>query len=411
MFFQRIRLVARSSVVAVTLRIFLLGGIALGGGCGIDFAYLVPAAVGQIRLLLSSVPIAEAIERGRLSEAQFAKLEMIQDVRAYARDVMELNVGNNFTEFYDSGGSPVAFNVSACRKDVFEPRLWWFPIVGTVPYLGFFNRAAAEAKFDKLAEDGLDVFMYEIDAYSGIGLIPNIILSPMLERSETSIVQTVFHELLHSTIWRKNDTSFNESLATFYGRAGAVSFLTNRYPDQPGVVREAIERFEDVDRYTDFILSLFDELDSFYLSALSTEEKIAEREAIYQAGRERFAAEVQPLMNQPERYGWVRTLPANNAWMLGVQRYNLELDVFERVFAAVAEDWLGALEIFRDAASRSDPYGYLRAWLNSSEGLTGTTPSKLDPAEVDQHGSSTREPASTSNCPARLATTSLFFPE
>ena len=352
----------------------------LSGACGVDFGYLIPAAIGQIDLLRDSVPVSEAIAAGGLTDEQVAKLELIEEARRYARDAIGLNVEENYTRFYDSGGEPVAFNVSACRKDAFEPRWWSFPIVGTVPYLGFFDREAADAEFNELAAEGLDVFMYEIDAYSGLGYFPNPILSPMLRRSEVSLADTVFHELLHSTIWRPNDTSFNESLATFVGRTGAIQYFAECRPDRPELVREARETFEDTDRYSDFALSLFNELDIFYSSDLSSAVKVAGREAIYAAGRQRFAAEVQPLMNRPENYDWVAQLPANNAWMLSIRRYNLDLDVFAQVLTALGNDWAEALGLFHAAAQDSNPYVYLRTWLEPLDTSVSAIPSKAAPA-------------------------------
>lgn len=358
---------SKRSVVGIVRIIILLVATMLASGCGIDFAYLLPAAAGQFNLIVKSVPIDKAIVSGQLTEEQITKLKLIQDVRNYARDVMGLNVANNYTTFFDSKGQPVAYNVSAARKDVLEPRTWWFPIVGTVPYLGFFDSNLADAKFNELRAQGLDVFKYEIEAYSGIGFIPNIVFSPILKRSELAITDTIFHELLHSTIWRKDDTSFNESLATFYGRAGALRFMTDRYPDQPEIIQNAIDRFEDVDRYTDFMLTVFNELGAFYASDLSAEQKIEGRGIVFQAGRDRFAQEVQPLMNRPDRYDWVQDIPDNNARMLGIQRYNLDLDIFEQVFAATGEDWLAVREVFLKAADNSDPYSYLRDWLSSQD--------------------------------------------
>ena len=345
--------------------VILLGVAMLFGGCGIDFAYLVPAASGQFNLIVKSVPLDQAMTSGQLTEEQITKLALIQDVRNYARDVMGLNVENNYTKFFDSHDQPVAYNVSAARKDVLEPRTWWFPIVGTVPYLGFFNSSLADAKFNKLREEGLDVFMYEIEAYSGLGFIPNIVFSPILKRSELAITDTIMHELLHSTVWRQNDTSFNESLATFYGRAGALRYMADRYPDQPEIIQDAMDRFEDSDRYTDFMLSVFKELGAFYASDLSSEQKIAGRGVVFQAGRDRFAQDIQPLMNRPDRYDWVQNIPDNNAWMLGVQRYNLDLQIFEQVFDATSEDWLSVRDIFLEAAKNSDPYSYLQNWLST----------------------------------------------
>ena len=340
-------------------------------GCGVDWGYIFAAAVGQIDLLHGSVPISQATTSDALTSEQRTKLQLIRDARIYAHEIIGLNVGNNYALFYDSGGEPVAFNVSACRKDAFEPQLWTFPVVGTVPYLGFFDRQAADAKFDELAAEQLDVFMYEIDAYSGLGYFPSVVLSPMLQRLQISLAETVFHELLHSTIWRPNDVTFNESLATFVGRTAAIEYTANRYPEQPELVQNAIGQFEDVDRFSDFMLTVFNELDSFYSSDLPSEAKIAGRESIYQTARDRFAAEVQPLMNHPGTYEWVRNLPTNNAWLLGVRRYNLDLDVFQDVFTATGEDWPASLQLFRAAAAEPDPYAYLRTWLTTTDGVYG----------------------------------------
>lgn len=354
---------SKRSIQSLTQTLALISIIAITG-CGIDFAYLIPAAAGQLNILVRSVPIEVAIDKGQLTQEQIAKLELIRDVRNYARDVIGLEVSNNYKKFYNSQGKPVAFNVSASRKDMFEPRTWRFPIIGTVPYLGYFNKGLADAKFNELKNEGLDVFMYEIEAYSGIGIIPNLVFSPMLKRSDISIIGTIFHELLHSTIWRKNDTDFNESLATFYGRAGALRYLADRYPDQPEFIQDALDRFNDYDRYISFMLTLFNELNVFYSSDLSSEQKIDDRAAIFQTGRERFALEAQPFMNRPDRYDWVQDIPDNNAWMLGIQRYNLNLEIFEQVFFATDEDWLATNSIFHDATSSDDPYQYLRDWLN-----------------------------------------------
>jgi len=335
-------------------------------GCGVDVNYLLGAASGQWDLLVKAVPIEDAIASGTLPEETGEKLSVILDVREYAGEVMALNVGANYRKFYDSGGAPVLFNISASRKEAFAPKLWRFPFFGAFPYIGYFDELAADAEYDSLVDEGLDVFVYEVDAYSGIGFIPNLILSPMLERSDIGIVETVIHELLHSTVWKVDATSFNESLATFYGRTGAVHYLRDRYPDDPELIDEALSFYEDSDRFTNFLLSVYEELDAYYSSDLSSAEKIEGREALVAAAGERFAAEVQPRMNRPERYEWAVDLPVNNAWMLGIRRYNLELELFEQVFADTGEDWHAALERFRTASRADDPYAYLRESLAES---------------------------------------------
>ncbi len=400
---SRMRCAAAVSGVAL---VATSGGL-LCGGCGVDLGYIFGVAVGQIDILLHSVPIACALESGDLSEEQVGKLELIRDVREYARDAIGLSVGDNYTKFYDSSGNPVAYNVSACRKDAFEPRLWTFPIVGTLPYLGFFSRSERDAKVEELEAQGYDVSTYEVDAYSGLNFFPTVVMSPMLERSVISLTDTVIHELLHSTIWHANDVPFNESLATFFGRTGAIKYFQDRYSDQPELVQQATATFEDSDRYSDFALTLFNDLNEYYSSELSSDEKISGRESVYQAGRDRFAAEVQPLMNCPECYDWVQHLPTNNAYMMGVKRYNLDLGVFERVFSAASEDWATSIQLFREAAAEADPYAYLLSWLDSPDNTSARHSQATAAREKRAHvyPPVDAEPFSREPCPAHQATT------
>jgi len=349
------------------------------GGCGVDFAYLIPAATGQLDIIFNAVPIDDAIATGDLSDETVQKLRLVQDVRDFARDTIGLNAGQHYTTFYDAHGEAVAYNLSASRKDRFQPFIWTFPFVGSVPYLGFFDADAVFARRDELVAEGYDVFIYEIDAYYALGIYPNPVLSPMLKRSEESLIDTVIHELVHATIIRLDDTPFNESLATYIGRTGAVEYLDDRFADQPERRAIAIARFEDSDRYAAFILSLYNDLDAYYTSDLSSAAKIAGRAAVYEAGRERFAAEVLPQMNLPDNYSWVESLPVNNAFMLGVRRYNLDLDAFDAVYQAAGRDWATALAVYREAAQAADAYAYMQDWVAGNVTLPHTTADSAAP--------------------------------
>lgn len=385
----------------------LLGGVLalllLCGGCGVDFGYILPVVVGQIEIVLGSVPIPAAIRSGRHSEEQKAKLILIRDVRAYADEVIGLNTQNNYTTFYDSGGQPVAYNLSASAKDQLRPKIWSFPFVGSVPYLGFFDRPAAVVEYNELAALGYDAFMYPPDAYTSVQGIPNPVFSGMLERDEIHIVDLIFHELLHSTVWRQNDTTFNESMATFVGRTAMLEYFAARYPDRPERVEAARRRVEDTDRYNLFIFDLYAELEVFFAGDLSRRQKIEERDAVYQTGRERFMDEVQPLMHTPEDYAWVRDLPTNNAWMLANYRYTLDLDVFAQVHTATRADWHESLRVLRRAAKASDPFAFLRGWLADDAATLRELEHAGEPAA--KTSAAERGPCSTRFCGPATRTT------
>jgi len=340
--------------------------------CGIDFIYLLPAAIGQLDLLVRSVPVEEALGSGTLTAEQLAKLNLVVEVRDYAEQEIGLNTTNTYELFFNAGDQPVAYNLSASRSDALEAHTWTFPVIGEVPYLGYFDFGAAKFKKEQLQNLGYDVYIYEIDAYNMGDFLPNPILSPMLDRDEVRLVEVVIHELLHSTIWRANDTTFNESLATFVGRQGAVNYYQDRYADQPERSLEVMARYEDEDRFADFALGLISELEDFYASDLSSEEKISGKEVKVQEAIDRFTGEIQQQLNYPENYDWVQDIQANNAYLLGLQRYHLDLEVFANVFLAAEGDWSVALYDFAQATrTDQDPYDYLRQVLDS--GSTGRT--------------------------------------
>lgn len=344
----------------------LLAGLTVGlglAGCE-GLPYVLQLAEGQLQVQGHVEPIDDVLASGRLSEEDAAKLELMVAAREYAAGTLGLNVGRSYTTFYDTRGDPLAFNISAARRDALVPKTWTFPVVGEVPYLSFFDEAYLRDYEQQLKDAGYDTLTYELDAYSTLGFFDDPVRSTMLRRDVLSLSETIIHELLHNTIYRPNDTVFNESLATFVGRQGAVEFVRAQFGDNSGLPAIAVAFYADTDVVNAFLLDLYADLAAYYAQDLSAEQKVAGREAVYQAGRDRFVAAVQPTLNYPESFAGYANLPTNNAWMLAHYRYNLDLDVFADVYATTGSDWSAALDVYRAAAQGSDdPFTYLRGWL------------------------------------------------
>ena len=332
-------------------------------------AYIFHVAGGQLGVQANVEPIEDVLASGRLTPEQEAKLRLIVEIRQFAIDHIGLNAGESYTTFYDTSGEPLAFNLSAARKDALEPFAWQFPVVGAIPYLGFFDLDYTQSVQQGLIDLGYDTVLYEVDAYSTLGLFADPVRSPMLERDEISLADTITHELLHNTIWRVNDAEFNESLATFVGRTGGLEFLRSRFGEDSALAAAALDYYADLDVINAFLSELFADLQAYYAGPLSSQEKIAGREAIYQAGRDRFATEVLPHLSDPVYYAALADFPTNNAWMLGNRRYNLDLDLFEAVFHAAGDNWPESLDVYGQAAAGDDPQAFLRRWL-ADRGLT-----------------------------------------
>lgn len=349
--------------------IVLGAGLAGLAGCSAADAwswnYAMGALQGELEYLGRAVPIEQGLEDPGLTQDQRDRLAFVIKARDYAEQVIGLNVGSSYRNFVNLGGESLAWNLSASRKDAIQTYIWNLPIVGTLPYLGFFNYDEALAERDRLVAEGYDTLLYELDAFSTLGLMPDPVASILLERPLPSLADTVIHELLHNTIWNPSQTVFNESLATFVGRAGALDFLTFEFGSDSEVLVEARDRYHDGDRINEFFKEMLAEVQALYAEPVSSEEKIARREALFEAGRERFRNEIQPALREPTRYNTYGTLNYNNAFLLVNVRYNNNLHVFEQVHESTGRSWSASLGVFRQAAASSDPYGFLEEYLES----------------------------------------------
>jgi len=348
--------------MAVLPALIVAGGLALVG-CG-TFGYAFSAAFGQLNVAFSSRPVEEVLASGELSETQADRMRFILDVRRFGIDRIGLIAGNSYTVYYDTAGEPPAYNLSASRKDAFEPWTWTFPILGAVPYLGFFSLEEAEAYEVPLREDeGLDTQVVRVGAYSTLGFFADPIFSSMLDRDEIALSDLILHEMTHNTVYRNGDSDFNESLATFVGRAASRVLLEERFGIDAPMLDDAADRHEDSDRYIAFLSRVYDTLDAFYNTDLTSEQKIADRDAIYGELLDEFEANELPLFHNRE--GYRRAIPdtTNNAWVLANRRYNLDLDLFEHVHQATGEDFPTSIAVFREAARADDAKAYLRDWL------------------------------------------------
>jgi len=339
-------------------------GPLLIGGCGCyELGYSTSVAIGELNFLVSAVPIEEALDDPALTDEQREKLALAIRARDYAEQVIGLNVGTSYRTFVNLNGKPLAWNLSASRKDAVEAYYWDVPFVGPIPYLGYFEFDQAVAERDWLVAQGYDTLIYEIEAYSTIGLLPDPMTSSLLKNDATRFIDTIIHELLHNTVWSGWNTVFDESLAVFVARTGAMEFLTSEFGPEDPLVQQARENYADTELFNAFLDQLRAELDELYGRDLSRDEKIEARQPIFEAARQRVADELLPAMNNPATYETYATFDFNNAFMLVNERYHTDFDLFANVYELAGRNWATALDLFRQAAESEDPFAFLRNLL------------------------------------------------
>jgi len=339
--------------------------LALTAGCGgWPFGYIPSVVFGELAFLGRRVPIESALNDPALSQEQKDKLSFLLRARDYCRDVVGLEIGNNFRTFVNLHGEPLAWNLTGSRKDALEPYIWHLPLAGPLPYLGFFDRDKALAERARLIAAGYDTFVYEVDAFA-IPILPDPVTSQLLDRGYGDLADTVAHELTHNTVMTMEDITFSESLAVFVGRTVAVEFLGIEFGEDSPLIQEAMETYEDDDTFRLFLGELIDELKALYDSDISSEEKIAMRVGVFESWRDRFAEEALPMMHFPEHYEAYGENLLNNAFLVVDRRYNSSQEIFVQAFELVGRDWSRAIDLFAAASNSGSPMQYLEDIVSS----------------------------------------------
>jgi len=340
----------RTALLAVALAAGLVSSCSPG--------YVLRGAWEEGKILGRRRPIAQVIADPRQTPETRRKLRLVLAAREFGRDALGERVGESYTLYAEKKSDTLATVLSAAYRDRFAAKTWWFPIVGRVPYKGFFHEEDARREADRLEAQGYDVYMRPTSAFSTLGWFNDPVLSTLLRYDDVSLVNTVLHELFHNTFFAPGRISFNESLANFVGAHGAIDFFCGRDgPDAP-TCRRARDEWDDDLAFGYFMSELVHDLESLYARTdLTREQKLALREEVFARAQRQFAQEVRPRLKVASFSSFTRE-PLNNATLISRRIYYDRLDLFERVYRSRDGDLRRTLSdiVAAARASRADPY-------------------------------------------------------
>lgn len=306
--------------------------------------YLTQLADGQARLLWRARPIPSVIADPATDPALRDELARVEAVRRFAAD-LGLEVGRQYRSYADWPGDRVVTAVVATRPGEIEPAGFSFPLVGHVPYKGFFDLARAQDEAEGLRARGLDVCVVPVPAYSTLGWLADPVTTPMLEGGSGAMVETLIHELVHATVYVPSDADFDEGVATFIGEEGAIRFFAG---DAEAEARERARIAEE--RSVARVLSdLRRQVAALYADPSAGDERAARHGALEAEARTALAA--LPGMG-PER---AAAIPLNDACLALAGTYEGDLDAYAALLAAQGGDLRALIEAVRQAARAPDP--------------------------------------------------------
>ena len=334
---------------------------------GCQIGYLVKSAYSQADLLRRRVPIEEALKDPHLTEEQKRKLLLAREAREFAEKSLGLQPTQNYTSYVDLGRPYVTYVVSAAYKNELKAFKWKYPLVGSLPYKGYFNPDDAKAEAEGLKKENLDVYVRGVSAYSTLGWFRDPLLSSMLAYKDHDLVNTIIHETVHATIYIKSEADFNERLATFFGNKGAEAFYRAK-EGADGKTLQTIAKENHDDRvFSAFIGRELESLRQWYEERKEAPLTEDVRQARILELKERFRTEVRPKFLSPDSYKNFETADLNNARLLTYRLYYEDLDDFEKVFKRLGSDFHKMLEFCKTLEKSEDPKADLaRAALEPS---------------------------------------------
>jgi len=315
--------------------------------------YLLRAGVEEARILSRRRPIPHVIADPATTPETRRRLELVLQARTFADSYLELDAGQSFTTYSWVDSDTLLMVLSAARKERFEPYTWWFPIVGRVPYKGYFDFAEADAAAAELAAAGYDTYVRPSGAFSTLGWFNDPLLNTILDYGDVSLVNTVIHELLHNTLFVPGQVAFNESFANFVGDRGSIAFFCAREGEESERCSLARASWADNLLYGAFLSSLVAELEAVYARThLPVARRIALREEVFSAARARFRAELEPALRTRSFQGWAER-EVNNATLIGTRLYYQRLELFEEVYQRYGGNLAAAIAAMAAAAART----------------------------------------------------------
>lgn len=291
--------------------------------------YGVRQGYGQFHIVWNAKPVEQFLTDPTFPDSLKARIRFIDEVRKYAIDSLGLKDTENYKTLYDQKGEEIMWVVMACKPFKLEPKEWKFPILGSVPYKGFFNKTLATNLKGELEKEGFDVIIRNPGGWSTLGWFTDPILSKMLNRSEGDLANLIIHEMSHATIFVKDSIDFNENLATFIGDRGTEKFLIDRYGVQSKEYTTYMEEDEDYLKYVDHMLRGARLLDSLY-STMHDSDPLPKKQFAKERSIRKIVTMLDTLslaLTKNPSARFKDKLP-NNAYFMNFRQYQSKQNVF-----------------------------------------------------------------------------------
>ncbi len=292
--------------------------------------YVTRMAVYHNDLFNSRRPVEDVLVDPGTPATTREALIQVQRVMHFA-EAQGLNTKGAYRYLIETKEPVVSYIVQAADVDRLELKTWWFPFVGSVPYIGYFEKSERDAVAADFRAKGFDVNETGAGAFSSLGWFEDPIFSSMLRRTEPDLAHLFFHELTHRTFWIAGQPEFNENLAEYIATVVTAKYLTES--GQSSAVSRYEAKRKDRIHFSHWLKELKEELTRYYVEA-----KGKPRQTILD-GKAEILARYQKPPKKPafKVLDYVKDEEWNNASLLGAVLYSPDLERFAKAHACIGK--------------------------------------------------------------------------
>ena len=243
---------------------------------------------------------------------------------------------NVYTSYVQLDRPYVTYVLRVSHAYELKPYTWWFPVTGSVPYKGFFEKDLALEEAKLFPPEKYDTWVRGVAAYSTLDWFEDPILSSMLSYPERHFAVTVFHELAHTILFFKGQIDFNERFAEFAGRRAAELFYLEKEGEDSETAQLMRAEWADELAFSSFMEGEYKSLDQWYRGRKGQNDPEAKKKRI-RGIQTRFQRDVLPEL-KTERYHYFPEVKLNNAILLSYRTYTNKMGEFDQLFSLLDED-------------------------------------------------------------------------
>jgi predicted aminopeptidase len=292
--------------------------------------YVLDQAAPYLEHRFGAVPLEEALTGAESTPAERRFYARLRDIRRFASESLGLELGKSYTRYYALERDYLVAVVQAAPRFSVDPYQFRYPLLGELPYRGYYDAEDAAVMAERLRARGLDVYVRRVDAFSSLGVFSDPLFSFAIGYTDARLAELLIHEQVHATLFVKRAPEFNEQLATFVGREGARQYIRSRYGESSATYRRLMNERADSEQFRADMAALTDSLERLYATSRSANALLSWKRRYIEGFQERFAKDYAQRY-QTERYRGVASMEINNAFLSLFRIYETEEPIFRRL--------------------------------------------------------------------------------